>query len=367
MPSKKLTPERINSTKAQFQVIETKLLSSDKPRYFRLPYDTALGAIDADLSKTAYRLWMYLSATYPFGDYDVELPSQTELGVRLNVSRQTINLAAAELQAAGLWDFWPEKWKGRNLKGYGYSSSRSHQPSQPIANDSEQGVNSTLQLADNFNQDSNLTQPIANDSEQGVNSTLHLADNSNQDSNLTQPIANNPEQGVNKTRPIADNLEQNINPTPQVSEKSDTLSKKSDTRCRKKLIRCQENPTPCQKNLTPINQKPASDNDSEEDNTNQTYSEFIKTLSEIEREKFLEFCHEATASFNPKINDIEAWLAGKNQAGKKRWQVYYEKFIVSQRTATKKYQGKEMMKKFQQEIEQQREQAIQNWRNQRDR
>jgi len=123
MPAKKPSQEKIESVKTRFQVVESKVLDSNKEKFFRLPYGTALEAIDADLSKTAYRLWIYLSANYPFGDCDVELPSQTELGIRLGVSRQAINIAAAEIQAAGLWDFWADKWKGRNLKGYGVSDS----------------------------------------------------------------------------------------------------------------------------------------------------------------------------------------------------------------------------------------------------
>lgn len=125
MPAKKLSQEKIESVKTRFQVVESKVLDSDKEKFFKLPYSTALEAIDADLSKTAYRLWIYLSANYPFGDCDVELPSQTELGIRLGVSRQAVNIAAAEIQAAGLWDFWADKWKGRNLKGYGVSGSES--------------------------------------------------------------------------------------------------------------------------------------------------------------------------------------------------------------------------------------------------
>lgn len=123
MPSRKPSVERIEQVRSQFQVLESKVLEAcqetGKEKHFKLLYDTALDAVDADLSKTAYRLWIYLSANYPFSDREVDLPSQTELGIRLGVTRQAINIAAAELQAIGLWDFWAERWKGRNLKGFG--------------------------------------------------------------------------------------------------------------------------------------------------------------------------------------------------------------------------------------------------------
>jgi len=133
MPIKKPSQERIESVKTKFQAVELKVLNSNREKFFKLPYGTALEAIDADLSKTAYRLWIYLSANYPFGDCDVELPSQTELGIRLGVSRQAVNIAAAEIQAAGLWDFWADKWKGRNLKGYGVSGSEGVKKNQQVS------------------------------------------------------------------------------------------------------------------------------------------------------------------------------------------------------------------------------------------
>ncbi len=60
------------------------------------------------------------------------------------------------------------------------------------------------------------------------------------------------------------------------------------------------------------------------------YSDFIKTLSEEERANFLEFCREKTLKLSQEVNDIEAWLAHQNKAGKNRWEVYYQKFTSSQ-------------------------------------
>jgi hypothetical protein len=60
--------------------------------------------------------------------------------------------------------------------------------------------------------------------------------------------------------------------------------------------------------------------------TIQTYSDFKHTLSEPEREKFLNFVRGKVKHFPNPINDLEGWLAKKNEAGIFRWRVYYEIF-----------------------------------------
>ncbi len=96
--------------------------------------------------------------------------------------------------------------------------------------------------------------------------------------------------------------------------------------------------------------------------TYKTYSDFIKTLSETERANFLNFCEELTKNLNQPVNDIEAWLAYKNKAGKNRWEVYYQKFLAKQKTQINKSKNNQssryIAKKFQQEIEEQRQQAM---------
>jgi predicted transcriptional regulator len=60
--------------------------------------------------------------------------------------------------------------------------------------------------------------------------------------------------------------------------------------------------------------------------SSQTYTNFINTLSNNAREKFLNFVSEKVKNFKTPINDLEAWLASKNGAGKERWSVYYAMF-----------------------------------------
>ncbi|AKG24877.1 MarR family transcriptional regulator [Calothrix sp. 336/3] len=87
-----------------------------------------------------------------------------------------------------------------------------------------------------------------------------------------------------------------------------------------------EQPLPIRNNQEP---EVLPDEDFSTSKTIKTYSDFIKTLSEEERAKFLEFCQEKTKNLSQEVNDIEAWLAHKNKAGANRWEVYYEKFVLA--------------------------------------
>ena len=60
--------------------------------------------------------------------------------------------------------------------------------------------------------------------------------------------------------------------------------------------------------------------------TFKTYLDFKKTLSEEERDNFLNFVREQIQNLEKPINDLEAWLASKNAANQNRWEVYYENY-----------------------------------------
>lgn len=57
-----------------------------------------------------------------------------------------------------------------------------------------------------------------------------------------------------------------------------------------------------------------------------TYLDFKRSLSEEERENFFKFVKEEAKNLNRPINDLEAWLASKTQAGQNRWEVYYQNY-----------------------------------------
>ena len=82
--------------------------------------------------------------------------------------------------------------------------------------------------------------------------------------------------------------------------------------------------TQVNKTATPTNPKPSSSKGSS--GSPYSYQIFIKSLSDSARENFLNFVTEKIKDFPKPINDVQAWLAGLNQAGQYRWQVYYAMF-----------------------------------------
>jgi len=142
----------------------------------------------------------------------------------------------------------------------------------------------------------------------------------------------------------------------QVSKKDDTVSKKDDTRCQKNRHRVKKIDTVSKKS-TPDEPKPLPNNDYSTPQTIQTYSDFIKTLSEEERANFLNFVREKTKNLSQEVNDIEAWLASSNKAGQNRWGVYYSKYLGSKQ-AQSKTATKNALDEHRLELERQRQQAL---------
>ena len=98
----------------------------------------------------------------------------------------------------------------------------------------------------------------------------------------------------------------------------------------------------------------------------QTYTDFIQTLSDREREKFLDFVKKEVQQLPQPIKDLEAWLANKNKAEKNRWEVYYQNFLTAlQETEPKRTVESEVAavrRKFQEELERRRAAAEKAWR-----
>jgi len=106
-----------NKAKEELFKLEQQAFETDE--FYRLTPDVGVKAVDANLSGTAYRLWIYLCSLYRFGGRLEDMPTQGELAARLGVSRQAILRAAADLEEAGLWRFKVDRWKGENLTGHG--------------------------------------------------------------------------------------------------------------------------------------------------------------------------------------------------------------------------------------------------------
>ncbi|MGL5806373.1 MAG: hypothetical protein ACRC11_13195, partial [Xenococcaceae cyanobacterium] len=102
--------------------------------------------------------------------------------------------------------------------------------------------------------------------------------------------------------------------------------------------------------------------------TLKTYSDFKKTLSDSERENFLDFVKEKIKNLTQQINDIEAWLASTNKAEQNRWEVYYQNFLASlkskgldpQKPPIDNYY-QQCVKKHKEEIEQRKKAAKESW------
>jgi hypothetical protein len=82
--------------------------------------------------------------------------------------------------------------------------------------------------------------------------------------------------------------------------------------------------------------KPKPSNVSKPPQTLQTYSDFKRSLSEGEREKFFNFVEEKTNNLERPINDLEAWLASENKAKQNRWEIYYRSFQEEQINESRK-------------------------------
>lgn len=136
------------------------------------------------------------------------------------------------------------------------------------------------------------------------------------------------------------------------SQKCDSESQKRDSKSQKCDSKSQKRESQ--------RSKPSLGKDCRVSQTIQTYSDFIQTLSEAERANFWKFCEEKTKNLSQPVNDIEAWLAHTTKAGQNRWEVYYKKFVTYQQAESKKSQSSRsnQMKKFQEELEQQRQQAM---------
>jgi Fe2+ or Zn2+ uptake regulation protein len=97
--------------------------------------------------------------------------------------------------------------------------------------------------------------------------------------------------------------------------------------------------------------KTQSQSEAQNAKTIKTYKEFKKTLSEDERENFLNFVKEQIKNLPKQVFDVEAWLANKNQAEQNRWEVYYNNFLAKPKTENRTVVQKQSLRD---EIEQRR-------------
>jgi Helix-turn-helix domain len=118
---------------------------------------------------------------------------------------------------------------------------------------------------------------------------------------------------------------------------------------------------PSEKRISHLESESLTQQESQSSKINKTYSDFIQTLSEDERENFLNFCEEKTKNLSQPVNDIEAWLAHTTKAGKNRWEVYYGKYLGFNQTHSKKPTIKNPLDEHRRELEEQQQQAKKAW------
>ncbi|GFE72033.1 hypothetical protein [Chroococcus sp. FPU101] len=111
--------------------------------------------------------------------------------------------------------------------------------------------------------------------------------------NKHQESLNNPSESLNKPQKSLNNLSESLNKPPEIAESIENTEVLASSQ------------------------------------TTQTYSDFKKTLSEDERERFFYFVKQEIKNFREPIKDLEAWLASYNAAGQNRWEVYYKMYIFS--------------------------------------
>ncbi|WP_029631508.1 hypothetical protein [[Scytonema hofmanni] UTEX B 1581] len=84
---------------------------------------------------------------------------------------------------------------------------------------------------------------------------------------------------------------------------------------------CQKKSTPCRKKMTPDEPEPLPNNDSSTPQTIQTYSDLIKTLSEGERESFLEFGNKKAEELkNPPVQLPLKWIEVHFEELRSQWE-----------------------------------------------
>lgn len=144
----------------------------------------------------------------------------------------------------------------------------------------------------------------------------------------------------------------NSEPSCDSVKPSDKIVKSSD-----KIVK------PSDKTATATPPKPPENKVSED--PPYSYQIFIKSLSDRGRKDFLNFVKEKIDKFDPPINDIEGWLAGRNKAGQNRWEIYYQKFVDQQERQMQQAHKRRVARNYQQEweaeIDRRRAQSQQTW------
>lgn len=227
----------------QPQVVEE--ITEPKEGFAQIDFADIDRAIEQKLTAAELRLWLYLMKIDRYGDRFVDLPDPGKLGIRLGMSRRTVEKAMFKLDELGLYTIRVKQWEGANS-----SAARARQTAQKL-----------------------------NEAKKEKKAPKTPPDKSGY---LTAKTANLP--------------------------KSEKLTEKAAKISTERLNKLTHPPEP-----PPVK-------DSGNSQTYSDYSDFIKTLSESERESFLEFGNKK-ASQLPKPPELPLkWIEAN-------WQELYTLFL----------------------------------------
>jgi len=290
------------------------MLGIELDGFYQTPNSMAIKAIRAKLTAADWSLWAYLQMIEPFGDRMVELPKIPEIAEAIGVSERQVKRSLAKLEDLELYRWEPVVIRGQNLAGKQAKELGRKKKANQSESRTKHSVKRKMTDLSEVGQDC-----PESDSAIKLSHERKMTDLSE----------------VGQDCPNQDRF---------VQTRTD-LSKSGQICPNREL-------------------EPLLDNSSSSPQIDQTYTHFIQTLSEEERANFLNFCEQLTKNLSQPVNDIEAWLAHQTKAGQNRWEVYYQKFLTWQKAQSKKSQSSrssQMMRKFQEEIEQQRQQAMENY------
>ncbi|MDJ0596908.1 MAG: hypothetical protein QNJ72_44270 [Pleurocapsa sp. MO_226.B13] len=239
-------------------------------KFYPLTSDVTTKLRQAKLTAAEWRIWSYLVEIDPWGDRYQDIDSLDVMS-KCNCSRATFYRAIAKFQKLGIFDLQDKGFSIRNLTG-------------------------TSQIKSSQAAEGNIK--------------LKQADLKN-------------EKSVSKMRLDSQNCERDLKNEKSVSKmRLDSQNCERDLKNEKSVSKMRQISQICE------NQPPESppDKASKSPQTLKTYSDFKRSLSEGEREKFFDFVRKKTENLERPINDLEAWLASKNAAKQNRWEIYYKNY-----------------------------------------
>ncbi len=305
--------------------------------FYPLTPSTAQKLRKAKLTAAEWRLWSYLVEIDPYGERYHDLDTLTAMQ-SCQMSKTTLWRAMCKFQDLELFDFQDGGFHFKNETGVSKMKQAFQKRNRNFKNETEISKMKPEVSKMKFSDSENLSQQdFQNASEDQTNTDFKdsLSDSEREKNSVSQ------KEEITRSEKTSNDFSHS-NLTPSSSSSNSLVSDKNLGLDQKR----RQNHS-----LTKSLNSHITSPNSAERSAPQTYSDFIQTLSEGEREKFLDFVTEQIKDFVQPINDVEAWLASKNKAYKNRWEVYYNNFKAEQKA---KSSAPKKRRSLREEIEQRR-------------